>query len=85
MSNLEWFWKKFVAKELLTKKLKKKTDRIADENTFVVVSKPAINLNIFDSVSNLQTDEILHADLYKNVLTVQNSTYHLKYYTKVNE
>ena len=63
LSNLEWFWKKVIAKELSTKKLKKKIDRIADENTLVAVSKPDINPTSFDSVNNLHTDEILHTDL----------------------
>ena len=62
LSNLEWFWKKVIAKELSTKKLKKKIDRIADENTLVAVSKPDINPTSFDSVNNLHTDEILHTD-----------------------
>ena len=62
LSNLEWFWKKVIAKELLTKKLKKKMNRIADENTLVAVSKPDINPTIFDSVNNLHNDEILHTD-----------------------
>ena len=62
LSNLEWFWKKVIAKELLTKKFKKKMDRIADENTLVAVSKPDINPTIFDSVNNLHNDEILHTD-----------------------
>ena len=63
MSNLEWFWKKAVAKERLTEKLKKKMDRIAGENTLVAVSKPDISPTIFDSVNNLHPDEILHTDL----------------------
>ena len=63
LSNLEWFWKKAVAKERLTKKLKKKMDRIAGENTLVAVSKPDISPTIFDSVNNLHPDEILHTDL----------------------
>ena len=63
MSNLEWFWDKVIAKEILTKKFKKEIDRIADENTLVAVSKPDINPNIFDSASDLHTDEILHTDL----------------------
>ena len=54
---------KLIAMELLTKKLKKKMDKIADENTLVAVSRPAINPNIFDSVNNLHTHEILHTDL----------------------
>ena len=63
LSILEWFWKKVIAKELLTKKLKKKMDRIADENALVAVSKSDINPTIFDSVNNLHNDEILHSDL----------------------
>ena len=63
LSNLEWFWKKFIAKKLLTKKLKKKMDRIADENKLLALSKPDINPTIFDSLNNLHTDEILHTDL----------------------
>ena len=63
MSNLEWFWKKAVAKERLTKKLKKKMDRIAGENTLVEVSKPDISPTILNGVNNLHTDEILHTDL----------------------
>ena len=50
-------------KELLTKKLKKKIHKIADENTLVAVSKPDMNLTIFDSVNNLHTDETLHTGL----------------------
>ena len=44
--------------ERLTKKLKKKMDRIAGENTLVAVSKPDISPTIFDSVNNLHTDEM---------------------------
>ena len=62
LSNLKRFWKNVVAKELLTKKIEKKLDRIADENTLVAVSKPDINATIFDSVNNFHTDEILHTD-----------------------
>ena len=63
LSNPEEFWKKFIAKELFTKKLIKKKDRIVDEYTLAEVSKPAINPNILDSVNNLHTDEILHTGL----------------------
>ena len=38
-------------------------DRIADENSLVAASEPAINPKIFDSVNNLHTDEIFHNDL----------------------
>ena len=63
LSNLEWFWKKVIAKELSTKKLKKKIDRIADANTLVAEGKPDINPTSFDSVNNLHMDEIFHTDL----------------------
>ena len=63
LSNLEWFEKKkVIAKELLTKKVKKKMDIIADKNMLVAVSKPDINPDISDSVYNLHTDETLHTD-----------------------
>ena len=57
------FGKKFIAKKLLTKKLKKKMDRIGDKNKLVALSKPDINPTIFDSSNNLHTEEILHTDL----------------------
>ena len=65
LGNLNWFWRKFIAPEILTNKLKSNMTRIVDDKHLVAV--PYITSNHDDDIAHnkLQKKVIFHCLIYQ--------------------
>ena len=62
VNHLDWFWRKFIAPELLLGKLKKNMDRICQENDIVSIGKPTVCDNSCKGGVSIETQLMVEID-----------------------
>ena len=70
IDSLIWFWKKFIAPELLFRGYKKNMNRVCNENEIIHIQKPNMEFKIQSNTNQEITSELLEGleyDIIKNI------------------
>ena len=59
LSGLSWFWRTVIADEPLTKKLKRKMEKIYDEDSLIAINKPKTSFYLEESHLNLTNKTLI--------------------------